>query len=332
MSTTNTISAPAKLGRPRVKKIADLVIDPVKRAMEGTKKSTQVVSIQGFAVGADPELILYHIPTNQVVSSIPVLRQDKHNPIDLGDDIKMYADNVLVEFSFPPAQSHDEFIERIRTVLQRAQDHLGSDYKLIPQASYVYDDDQLKPQHGIDPMAIGCTPSYNARHISQNEIKPFTDNIRSGSFHIHLGHKKLTDFNTRINAVLLLDIFLGCSSVLFDKDSTGIARRLRYGLASEHRYTDYGLEYRVLSPWIIRSPELIKLTLDLVDYTMSRIDEAESILKSVDFNTVEEAINKCDKKAANKILNTAKLPDALAARVAKSRGWPDMYKEWSIKM
>lgn len=282
--------------------------------------------------GSDPELFLQDIAKNKIVSSIPVLKRDKHNPIKLKDGVVMYADNVLCETAFPPANSKDEMVHRFRGVFKQIQGKLGKKYRMVPQAAHEFTKNDLKPQFGIDPMESGCNPSFDAWNATINEPKPFVNGFRTGSAHFHVGHDKLTDFDTRLNAIKVLDIYLGCSFVLIDKDETSKIRRQYYGLSSEHRPTEYGLEYRVLSPYVLKSPQLVSLALDIIDFSMEKVFKGESseVIKLVNPVNVMSAINNCDAKLAQSVLNQAELPGDLMKRVTSQYKLGDFYQEWGI--
>lgn len=288
-----------------------------------------------YTLGSDPELMLYSMAEKRIVSSIPVLKRDKHNPIilDEANGIKAYADNVLLETAFNPCKSKDEMLERFRVVFQNIQNHLGDKYKLVPKAAHEFPMEDLKEAYGINPMQIGCDPSYNAWLKQINNPGEFQSGLRTGSCHFHIGNDKLTDFNTRLDAIKVLDIYLGCSFVIVDKDPTSRDRRTYYGQSSEHRPCDYGLEYRVLSPYVLKSPKLLGLALDIIDFSMQHIknDTAKQIIESVDSDMVINAINKCDLSLAKSVLTKAELPLSLMKRIEDNYGELDLYKEWSIK-
>lgn len=290
---------------------------------------------KNFAItlGSDPELALFDVKQNKIVSSIPVLKTDKYDPIKLGRGMKMYADNVLVEFSFNPSKTSRGLISSFKRVFQSAQDKLGHNYRIIPKAAHNFSKKELIPQFGIDPQQIGCNPSFDAWTQSVNDPEPFKDGLRTGSAHFHVGNEKLKDFNTRIKAIKLLDIFVGLSSVIFDKDLTSKKRRFLYGKSSEHRPTPYGLEYRCLGPYSIISPKITQLVLDLIEYSMTFIedDTADNVIKLVIPAEVQKAINNCDKGLALKILEQVGLPKEFMKRIHLNYS-QDFYKNWGIKV
>ena len=295
-----------------------------------TKNNAVVLS--GVTYGSDPELFLCERETGKPISAIPVLKgHDKHAPIELKNGVRVYWDNVLVEAAFPPVKTKAAFIGQFREAFQGMQDVLGKKFAIKPQASHLFQREELKDQEAWD---IGCSPNYDAYKAAQNDMSEgFTDGLRTGSCHIHLGHKALTKYQTRLDAVKLLDVFVGCASVIFDQDASSQARRKYYGKAGEHRPTPYGLEFRVLSPFVLRSPETVDLVFDLVNYTLLHVlgGHAQDILARVDAKDVKKAINTCNRKLAAKILGQAGLPADLFARVNKAYEG-DFYTNWGIKV
>jgi|ERR1017187_442309 hypothetical protein len=286
-----------------------------------------------FSIGSDPEVGIFDKKLGRMVSSIPILKRDKNNPIILDEktDTKFYADNLLAEFSFGPAFNRNEFIERFRNAFKRGQEYLGDNYKFELKAAHSYPQEDLKPAYGVDPNLIGCTPSFDFYSLTILDGQEFTNNIRTQSTHIHIGHEKLTDFDTRHTALKLIEIFLGCSSVIFDKDESSLSRRQYYGLSGNFRPCDYGAEYRVLSSFALHCPELIGLTYDLVEYSLSHVfnGTGQNILDSIDVNDIRKSINLCDKSLAESVLYKAKLPKDLF-KCVKANYDMNFYKNWKL--
>jgi hypothetical protein len=278
------------------------------------KETPQPKKMQ-YTLGSDPELCIQNRKTGKILSSIPILKHDKHDPIDLKNGIFMYSDNILAEAKFPPVSTKAEFIGVFKTAFERMKKHLGDEYTVLPLASHLYDDSELKEE---EAWAIGCNANYNGYKEAMNPIVEFENGLRTGSCHIHVGSDILTDFDLRHKAIRLLDIFAGCPSVIFERSALeeSKARRKYYGQAAEFRPCAYGLEYRVLSPFCMRSPQLMDLVYDLVDYSMSIIanGKEDEVLARVKAKDVQFAINECDVSMARKVLVAAELPKELLER------------------
>lgn len=283
-----------------------------------------------YTIGSDPELMIQARKTGKILSSLPILKHDKNDPIDLKNGIFIYSDNILAEAKFPPMSTKAEFIGVFKTAFERMKKHLGEEFTVLPIASHLYDDSELKDEKAWE---IGCTPNFNAYTASMNPIVEFENGLRTGSCHIHVGNEKLTDFDLRHKAIRLLDIFVGCASVVFETEiEASKARRKYYGASGEFRPTPYGLEYRVLSPFCLRSPQLMDLVYDLVDYTMSIIEEGKTdeVLARVEVKKVRTAIDQCSKSMARKVLIAAGLPADLFKRVEAEYDTANFDKNWGI--
>lgn len=281
-----------------------------------------------ITLGGDPEMMLVDLKSGKIVSSLRVLGKDKHDPIDLGDGIKMYADNVLVECAFPPA-SQEQIVHHIREVFLRMKAHLGPQYTLFPQASHEYAKEELADKRAWE---TGCNPNFDVYKEDSNPAAEFTDGNRTGSCHIHIGDDSLMSMNDKAHAVKVLDIFLGCASVVFDRDQTAQKRRLLYGRAGEFRPTPYGVEYRVLGPWALRQPLTTELAYDLVGYALDIIHSGTSlgIMKSIKSLDVQKAINENDIMLAKRILYDAGLPHKLMQRVGMTYPRMTFEQAWGI--
>lgn len=297
-----------------------------------------------FTFGSDAEIHIYDTVQKKIVSAIDVLKRDKHDPIDLGDGFKCYYDNVLVENSFLPAQDKKEFIGRFKTVFTKMQKILGNRYRFVPKAAHIYDDVELS-----NPVAqeIGCSPNFDVYREEINMPEPFKDGMRTGSFHLHIGNADyekannngfLLTIDSKNNAIKLLDIFVGCASVLFDKDESSKIRRQIYGKAGEFRTTEYGIEFRPLGNYSLLSPKLVDLVYDLMNHALTYIvnNKASKLLEKIDAEQVQKAINECDTNLATDILKQANLPKSLFDRIMKESKTTykveDFYKNWNIKV
>lgn len=279
-----------------------------------------------LTLGLDPEFMLMSSSMNRIVSAIPIMKNSKENPMLLDRGVRIYADNALLEAAFPPSNSRWECVDRIRDAVNQTQDALAKNLSLHPKASHEYDNDELKDKRAWE---AGCDPSLDVWERQENPIKGFTSNLRSGSFHIHIGNRSWPESNegillndeSREMAVKLMDIYVGACSVVFDKDPTSKDRRKLYGKAGEFRRCDYGVEYRVLGPYALRSPDLTDLVFMLTEYAMSTLEsgDAPDIIKAVPISLIKEAINNCNIDSAKEIMRISGLPNYYVKRVNEDR-------------
>lgn len=270
-----------------------------------------------MTIGSDPELMIWSRDHGRIVSSIPVVKQDKHNPIDLGDGAKMYSDNVLVEASFPPAASKDGFIRTLRTVFGKMNKHLGERYELLPLTAHIYDDRELSDKKSKES---GCSDNFAVYEQRKGPPPPFSNGLRTGSFHIHIGHDELLNPDNKDKMIKILDIFLGCASIVFDGDESSPMRRKLYGKAGEFRPTSYGVEYRVLGNFALRSPKTTELVVDLVEHSMDTLlsGKADKLLATIKPEDVQNAINSNMRGLSKSILLRAGVNNPMMARISKN--------------
>lgn len=285
--------------------------------------------------GLDPEFHIFDNTKKRIVNAIPVIGHDKYDPLDLGDGFKLYSDNVLAELSLPIATNKRGVMANIMTALNRAQKSLGPRYNLVARAAVIYDPEELGPKPAKDEVvippawSIGCTPNFNGYTGKANENAPFEDNMRTGSFHIHIGnpdYKEGTDdrlltVESKHIAVRLMDTFVGCAAVIVSGDPSAKERRKLYGRAGEFRPTPYGIEYRVLENFFLRSPDLTELIFDLAAYAMWTLDEEnhEDVFKKCPAKEVQKAINEEDLDLAKKLLYASPLSGDMCHRISESQ-------------
>jgi hypothetical protein len=121
----------------------------------------------------------------------------------------------------------------------------------------------------FDPACrqLGCQPSMNIYEPDAKlGIDPVTYKWRSAGGHIHIGHglRAGDPLISRLSDIVpLLDVLVGNTSVLIDRDPLASQRRKVYGRAGEFRLPNYGLEYRTLSNFWLRAPQLHSLIFEL---------------------------------------------------------------------
>jgi len=315
-----------------------------------------------LTLGDDPEMFLYDHESCRIVNALTVLRKDKHDPVVLDGDIKMYADNVLVEFSHRPSYTSQSATVKIREALVACHERLGTRYSLLPICCHTFSDLPPKPSDELVkawledrtgavkgvPLEwqIGCNPNfdvYASEYGSPRNQLPFSSGLRTGSFHIHIGNANMEDPNedrlltaeSKAKAVKLMDLFVGLSEVVFNDDESSHTRRKLYGRAGEFRPTNYGIEYRVLGNYALRSPRLTQLVYELTEYAMSMFDTeifVDECLSMHDMDKVQSAINDNDKSLAMGILQESWLPVKLFDRVKRGHRATasGALKEWGI--
>jgi len=263
-----------------------------------------------FVAGADPELMVVN-PEGTLTSAIPLIKGTKKKPQKVKGGA-VQRDNVMAEFNVEPSNTSDEFEHNIRVVM-------GSLAKIVRPNILAIRAYAEFPEEALDhPEArvFGCDPDFCAWPnrdgiLSMNTIPSHKalEPFRSAGGHFHLGYKKATkemlcdDFG-KIEVVKMLDIFQGIPSVILDPDQSAPARRELYGTAGAHRPKEYGVEYRALGNFWLRSPELVHLMYELADRAVELTlnGEGQKIIEQVGQKNVQDIINKSQPRKAKRVV------------------------------
>lgn len=109
--------------------------------------------------------------------------------------------------------------------------------------------------------------------------------------------------------VPVLDIILGNTCVMIDRNPANAERRKNYGKAGEYRLPTYGLEYRTLSNFWLRGRPLFSLVFGLARQAVNMVvydnqtGHVEHLMSLVDMADITKAINENDMDLAVKNWN-----------------------------
>jgi hypothetical protein len=310
--------------------------------------------------GCDPELMLKDGST--YVSAINVVEGSPEHRLEI-EGHEFYYDNVLAEFAMKPATSKTEALANLRECLELFAEVVNP-CKLVAQAYQAYPDNiwgNLDPDTG-EPIAAtaGCAIDrcgYTVKDMkAPKEIIQGTTE-RSGGGHVHLGDERLLrGYGVYLApSAVLMDLFIGIPSLFLDKDPTSAQRRKIYGQAGRFRICDYGMEYRTLGNFWLKSPKIAGLMYDLCELVCDLVcsDEIKEYVdvdpskyasakpasaysyKKFDANKLKAAINKSNTKKSGCTfydLTLSLLPKGLAADInslLKEDDY-DLYKEWNL--
>ena len=277
--------------------------------------------VYGITHGCDPEVFL-SVETGKLRKRRAVLCSDVLIPkggLKAGANGSVVRDGVQVELH-PTANlcraSHSFYLKECFATLRAAVakkrltqgfETLQVDFRPVVRLTPT---DLLK----MDPDArrLGCLPSKNAygrKHIEKDGNKyP----IRSASGHIHMGTTLLNNTVHNVNPDRLaqvLDVLLGNTCVLIDRDPLAAVRRKVYGRAGEYRTPPHGFEYRTLSNFWLRDYKLFSFVMamsKLAGYVVQGEvvkhyykdetiwDAEQALMKDVDLSLIEQAINTND--------------------------------------
>jgi hypothetical protein len=154
---------------------------------------------------------------------------------------------------------------------------------------------------------FGCDPSFNAHgdktaSTALKKVDPATYLKRSAGGHIHISFNPMTlERVTPEKVVQMLDIIVGNTCVLMDRDKGNIERRKFYGKAGEYRLPEHGLEYRTLSNFWLSNYNLMSLVFGLVRLSYELIVDGtngglyyKAFTEAVDMKDIKKAINTND--------------------------------------
>jgi hypothetical protein len=294
-------------------------------------------------LGCDPELFVVRngkvIGGEKVISEngLPYMsRKDPTKPWGgTMDDTKckFVLDGVQIEMTTSPFSCREVMGDTIACAFATLKEHLKK-YDAKPCFDAVVEVDPEEMATLSEKARIfGCAPSENIYGPQPIEVDPTVYLKRAAGGHIHLGlfnpifagiDSKI-DYRTRL--VPILDILVGNTSVMVDRDPGAVERRKAYGRAGEFRLPKHGLEYRTLSNFWIKDYRLLsfvmglsRLSVAVLGSTLQRTmfdnpkyrgiaeyaqyldqpDYEAELLKKVDIEQIRAAINKNDLDLAQK--------------------------------
>lgn len=252
-----------------------------------------MIDLQQVLIGSDPEVFISN--GIEVVSAIPYIPGTKENPHPISNyGHYIQTDNIMAEFCVPPVgiDYPEVMYSNIQFCLNYIDKQLPNDLKHHIEASAFISGEYLK-----DPLArkFGCDPSYNAWEGGKQNVKPKSKNgLRTCGGHIHIGYlEPSVELNMQI--IKTLDLFLGVPSILIDTDEN---RRKMYGKAGEFRHKQYGVEYRVLSNFWLKSEEHVEFIFDNIKRALVFINDGNKI-DSETAVIIQNTINTSNKDSAS---------------------------------
>lgn len=154
-----------------------------------------------------------------------------------------------------------------------------------------------------DSKKFGCSPSKSLSCGGDNgsiSVDPMEYRYRSAGGHIHIGHtddsdvkRVLLDPEHQVRLVAMLDLLVGNTCVLIDRDRGNVERRKVYGKAGEFRTPKHGVEYRTPSNFWLANYTLMDMVMNLCRLAVLVVveDRDMEFKKLVSQEAVNEAIN-----------------------------------------
>lgn len=235
-------------------------------------------------LGSDPELFVTN--GTDVVPSFVVLDNKDQHPVTM--------DGFQVELHPTPASCRvsaghwiGESLIKLKELAVKKGLHISfKTAHRISDKTWEMTDDTVK--------RFGCNPTKSAYSEEVERGNGLRERFRAGGGHIHIDHTSA--LKNQDGLVQLLDIVVGNTLVLIDRDPNNAERRLKYGRAGEYRPKPYGLEYRVPSNFWLRDYVLWSLVAGLVRNALTiRAQGLEKQLVGMfDMNKIRDAINNND--------------------------------------
>ncbi len=313
-------------------------------------------TIQDVRIGCDPEFFFRQ--DGEIIGSEKIIPEDG---LSLPTGGKFVRDGVQAEMN--PSNSHcrGTMNYQIRDLFKLLKNRMGEFSGVTADFSVVVEVSKKKMATlGIKSQVFGCAESKNVHlktlnKISKISVDPKVYMKRSAGGHIHLGvpesrniwvetgQMKTSAFGTYKDKKMitlpfkpardpdiiipLLDIIVGNTLVLLDRDEDNIERRKVYGRAGEFREPKHGIEYRTPSNFWLRAPELSSLIFGLCRQAVQIAVEsdkdnpiADELIKMVNMSDIEKAINKNDYDLA--LRNWRKIEDFLMSITPESGFYP----------
>jgi hypothetical protein len=216
-------------------------------------KKTKKGKTLKIRMGCDPELFVTNLDgmPRSAYGLVPGTKEAPHK-VNKG---AIQVDGMALEFNIDPADSEEEWVDNIKTVMQELREACPKEYKFKIAPSVRFNGNHLKAQPD-EAKELGCMPDLNAYTGEENPRPNAGTTLRTASGHVHIGFTEGADVKDEEHIMRCrtlakhLDLFLGIRSLEWDKDKT---RRELYGNPGAIRIKPYGLEYRVLSnAWLER--------------------------------------------------------------------------------
>lgn len=229
-------------------------------------------------LGADPEVFVRR--GGKPFSAHGLIPGTKANPhvVDFG---AVQVDGHALEFNIAPAKSSEQFVHNLEAVFKRLTSMIPEDCRIEITPSLEFDWDHLQslPKEANE---LGCDPDFDAYTGNANPRPNQKTNLRTAAGHVHIGWTSGMELDDPAHLIKCrqlatqLDHFLGVPSVILDTDTK---RRTMYGKAGAFRPKPYGMEYRVLSNFWLKSPELMKWVWDTTHLAIQELISGNNLEK-----------------------------------------------------
>lgn len=253
----------------------------------------------GVYFGADPEFFFEkRTPTGRqrIIGSDVIIPEEGLRRMYYGKPQKsgFFRDGVQVELHPLPEGCRANMGNDIQDCFKTLKKHLAANHPGVGVCfDRVVEIDKLSFEK-LSPECrkLGCAPSKNLYDAKAGVgVDGATFRSRAAGGHIHIGlygypgqteaeskrYPSWTDtvphYHERV--VALMDVIVGNTCVLIDRDPGNVERRKVYGRAGEYRTPKHGVEYRTLSNFWLHAYPLMGLVMGLTRLAVSVIYTSE---------------------------------------------------------
>ena len=271
-------------------------------------------------IGSDPEFFFAKAKTVKGKQKLVVIGAEKILPEEgitkksywQGRNSKITIDGVQAEINPAYDTCRARHTNEMKSIFQRIQKELKKHKDITIDWSPTVRVTRAEMNSLKDSnKEFGCDPSYSAYGEQMQFPDPYKHLYRWAGGHIHLGSTYPGNAIDKLlrqpeKVIPIMDILVGNTCVLIDRDPGNKNRRKTYGRAGEYRTPPHGLEYRTLSNFWLRSNQLMSFV-----YGMSRLavsiaaneEISKMVLKAVKIDDIRKAINENDFELAQKNFN-----------------------------
>ena len=238
-----------------------------------SKVNERVVPISNPNLGCDPEMFLGK--GGKIVESaefVPV--EGIKDPAQYSSKPAIVRDGVQVELN--PAASTCRAgvvnqVAKLITQLSKDARSKGGDISFAPVVELSKEEMERLSDAA---RQLGCAPSLNLHDASASVVVGKDFRTRSAGGHIHIGMRIPVGMHERL--VALMDVLLGNTQVMIDRDPSAAERRKTYGRAGEFRIPPHGLEYRTLSNWWLISSQMMSFVMGMTRLATHIFQQAQT--------------------------------------------------------
>lgn len=255
--------------------------------------------IKDWKIGGDHEVFLRDKETKEIVSAEGIIKGTKDFPFNFDENDEFACtslDNVMAEYNIAPAKTPAEYYFAIEKALKYISEHIPENLEIatIPAARL-----QKKYLKTENAMLFGCSPDFEAWRNIQNRPPKANGNLRSAGYHITMGYDNPSEI-VNLMWVKAMDLYISVPSVLQEPDNE---RKKLYGKAGAFRHTNFGVEYRSSSNYILQDKKLIDWAFNNTVEAIEFVNADKAAFLDEEADNIISAINEKDEQKAKYLID-----------------------------